>query len=78
MAGGQLVLKMFTFFEHSSICLLYLLAYCFKELNVFKPCTSKEGNSEVYVIAKDYQKTEENLSILHTLQHFIYKEYVFF
>ena len=26
----------------------------FKEVNVFKPATSKEGNSEVYVICKEF------------------------
>ncbi|XP_052859890.1 cap-specific mRNA (nucleoside-2'-O-)-methyltransferase 2 [Anopheles cruzii] len=54
--GGHFVLKMFTLFEHSSINLLFLLYHCFKELHVFKPCTSKAGNSEVYVIAKYYRK----------------------
>lgn len=41
---------MFTFFEASSACLLYLLVASFKRVLVFKPATSKEGNSEVYVI----------------------------
>ncbi|XP_058066367.1 cap-specific mRNA (nucleoside-2'-O-)-methyltransferase 2 [Anopheles bellator] len=54
--GGHFVLKMFTLFEHSSINLLFLLYHCFKELHVFKPCASKAGNSEVYVIAKHYRK----------------------
>ncbi|XP_055529350.1 cap-specific mRNA (nucleoside-2'-O-)-methyltransferase 2 [Wyeomyia smithii] len=52
--GGSLILKMFTLFEHCSVNLLYLLYFCFDELNVFKPCTSKPGNSEVYIIAKGY------------------------
>ncbi|GAB0089458.1 Cap-specific mRNA (nucleoside-2'-O-)-methyltransferase 2 [Sergentomyia squamirostris] len=51
--GGNFVLKMFTFFESSSICLLYLLVASFKSVSVFKPVTSKGGNSEVYVICED-------------------------
>lgn len=51
--GGSFVLKMFTLFEHSSICLLYLLACCFRSVHVFKPATSKSGNSEVYVVCLD-------------------------
>ncbi|ETN64292.1 hypothetical protein AND_003971 [Anopheles darlingi] len=54
--GGHFVLKMFTLFEHSSVNLLFLLHHCFEELHVFKPCTSKPGNSEVYLIAKRYRR----------------------
>lgn len=48
--GGTFVVKMFTFFEDSTISLLYLLNCSFAEVNVFKPSSSKSGNSEVYVI----------------------------
>lgn len=53
---GSMLIKMFTFFESSSICMLYILNCCFKEVNIFKPVTSKEGNSEVYVICLGYKK----------------------
>ncbi|XP_040899258.1 cap-specific mRNA (nucleoside-2'-O-)-methyltransferase 2 isoform X1 [Toxotes jaculatrix] len=53
--GGSLVLKMFTLYEHSSVCLLYLLNCCFRSVNVFKPATSKAGNSEVYVVCLNYE-----------------------
>ena len=53
-AGGSLVLKMFTFFESETVCLLYLLNLAFAKLDVFKPATSKEGNSEVYVICRGF------------------------
>merc|ERR1719436_1588969 len=52
-AGGNFVIKLFTIFESETVCLLYLLACSFSKLEVFKPATSKEGNSEVYVICKD-------------------------
>ncbi|KAG7468629.1 hypothetical protein MATL_G00145120 [Megalops atlanticus] len=52
--GGSFVLKMFTLYEHSSVCLLYLLNCCFRAVHVFKPGTSKAGNSEVYVVCLDY------------------------
>lgn len=41
---------MFTFFEDSSICILHLLNCSFNKLHVFKPSSSKSGNSEVYII----------------------------
>lgn len=52
--GGSLVLKMFTLFERHSACLIYLLNCCFERVHVFKPATSKAGNSEVYVVCLEY------------------------
>ncbi|KAM6943508.1 cap-specific mRNA (nucleoside-2'-O-)-methyltransferase 2 [Xenentodon cancila] len=56
--GGSFVLKMFTLYEHSSVCLLYLLNCCFHSVTVFKPATSKAGNSEVYVVCLNYDGKE--------------------
>ena len=102
--GGNFVLKTFTTLEHRTVCLMYMLACCFKEVscdlgtlwlwsfpplplslfpsspspwfpfsplpsfclspllpsillqvNVFKPATSKSGNSEQYVVCMDYR-----------------------
>lgn len=39
--------------------LIYLLNCLFKNVDVFKPATSKEGNSEVYVVCQCY-KPEDN------------------
>lgn len=54
--GGSLLLKYFTFYETSTVSQLYVLNCCFESVHVFKPGSSKEGNSEVYVIATGYQK----------------------
>lgn len=56
--GGSFVLKMFTLFEHCSTNLLFLLNCCFEEVHVFKPATSKAGNSEAYVICLCYMGRE--------------------
>lgn len=48
-------MKIFTIFEDSTINLLYLLNHLFEEVTIFKPCTSKSGNSEVYVINLRYR-----------------------
>ncbi|KAF5284260.1 hypothetical protein FQR65_LT00261 [Abscondita terminalis] len=53
--GGNFVLKLFTMFEHGAISLMYLLNCCFKQVDVFKPCSSKSGNSEVYIICTSYR-----------------------
>ncbi|KRT79491.1 hypothetical protein AMK59_6577 [Oryctes borbonicus] len=59
--GGSLVIKIFTIFEESTICLMYLLNCCFEKVYVFKPCTSKSGNSELYVICLNYMPISDSL-----------------
>lgn len=54
--AGNLVIKMFTFFESSAASLLFLLNCSFNRVTVFKPSTSKAGNSEVYVVCQNYNK----------------------
>ncbi|KAJ8927799.1 hypothetical protein NQ314_019680 [Rhamnusium bicolor] len=53
--GGTFVLKIFTIFEDTTISLLYLLNCLFEKVAIFKPCTSKSGNSEVYVINTNFK-----------------------
>ncbi|XP_035713407.1 cap-specific mRNA (nucleoside-2'-O-)-methyltransferase 2-like [Folsomia candida] len=53
--GGSFVLKIFTFLECQTISHLYILCSLFEEVHLFKPATSKEGNSEVYVICLKYR-----------------------
>lgn len=65
--GGSFVLKMFTLYEHSSVCLLYLLNCCFGSVSVFKPATSKAGNSEVYVVCLSYDGKEAVRPLLSKL-----------
>ncbi|KAM4596252.1 cap-specific mRNA (nucleoside-2'-O-)-methyltransferase 2 [Fundulus diaphanus] len=65
--GGSFVLKMFTLYEHSAVCLLYLLNCCFHSVSVFKPATSKAGNSEVYVVCLNYEGKEAVRPLLSKL-----------
>ncbi|XP_078488565.1 cap-specific mRNA (nucleoside-2'-O-)-methyltransferase 2-like isoform X2 [Ciona intestinalis] len=53
-SGGTFVMKMFTLFEVHSASIMYLLCCLFEEVSVIKPATSKAGNSEVYVVCKNY------------------------
>lgn len=52
------MIKLFTMFEDSTVCLLYLLNQLFGKIHVFKPSSSKSGNSEVYVICLDYKREQ--------------------
>lgn len=54
--GGSLLIKIFTFFELTTVSMLFVLNCCFESVHLFKPATSKEGNSEVYVNCLGYRK----------------------
>lgn len=53
--GGTFVLKMFTMFECNSLCRMYMLCCAFDSVQIKKPVTSKQGNSEVYVVCTGYK-----------------------
>uniref|UniRef100_A0AAV2LNX6 Cap-specific mRNA (nucleoside-2'-O-)-methyltransferase 2 n=1 Tax=Knipowitschia caucasica TaxID=637954 RepID=A0AAV2LNX6_KNICA len=78
--GGSFVLKMFTHYEHSSVCLLYLLNCCFRNVNVFKPATSKAGNSEVGTISENLELFEkmspEQRLRLDRIRDYVAQEYL--
>ncbi|KAK3087534.1 hypothetical protein FSP39_007219 [Pinctada imbricata] len=52
--GGHMVLKKFTMFECDTICLMYILNCMFSEVHLIKPASSKSGNSEVYIVCKEF------------------------
>uniref|UniRef100_A0AC34RIW9 Cap-specific mRNA (nucleoside-2'-O-)-methyltransferase 2 n=1 Tax=Panagrolaimus sp. JU765 TaxID=591449 RepID=A0AC34RIW9_9BILA len=53
-SGGNLVIKMFTFFLEKTKEILMKLVGSFEEVYIRKPAPSKPGNSEVYVICLNY------------------------
>ncbi|NXG51711.1 CMTR2 methyltransferase, partial [Psilopogon haemacephalus] len=70
-SGGSFVLKVFTLFEHCSANLLFLLCSAFEEVHVFKPATSKAGNSEAYVVCLRYLGRESvHLLLAKMMQNF--------
>ena len=52
--GGCLILKVFSFFECRTVCLIYSLVCLFEKVHLFKPVSSKEGNSEIYLVCINY------------------------
>ncbi|XP_033323110.2 cap methyltransferase 2 [Megalopta genalis] len=62
--GGSFLLKIFTTFECHSICLMYFLCCCFNEVSVVKPATSKEGNSESYIVCTNFKGQSHVLPFL--------------
>tara|TARA_B110000114_G_C15052547_1_gene381878 strand:+ start:342 stop:1535 length:1194 start_codon:yes stop_codon:yes gene_type:complete len=67
--GGNLVCKFFDIYTFQTIKLLYFIGCFYEELYIFKPFTSRSGNSEKYVIAKgfkgiDYLYLEKLLDVI--------------
>lgn len=56
--GGSFVLKIFTMFECNTLCRIYLLCCAFDSVQIKKPVTSKQGNSEVYIVCCGYKGLE--------------------
>lgn len=68
--GGNLVCKIFTFFNPFTISLIALLTDCFESLYICKPTSSKPDNSEVFIVGKNFNASvKENIS--DTIEQFI-------
>jgi 23S rRNA U2552 (ribose-2'-O)-methylase RlmE/FtsJ len=52
--GGSFVLKVFDIFHNVTLELLFLLCYFYEQVYIFKPHTSREANSERYIICKRF------------------------
>ncbi len=65
--GGSFVLKIFDIFYETTTEILYLLSYFYKQVFVYKPNTSREANSEKYIICKGFIIGENYNSIVQKL-----------
>jgi hypothetical protein len=52
--NGNMICKIFTFFNPFTISLLALMRECFEEFYISKPASSKPDNSEVFIVGKEY------------------------
>ncbi|KAJ8681037.1 hypothetical protein QAD02_016824 [Eretmocerus hayati] len=68
--NGNFLLKMFTIFESHSINLIYFLSCTFQRIHFYKPVTSKEGNSEMYVVCLGFKGPENISAYLPILRRF--------
>jgi hypothetical protein len=64
--GGNMVCKIFTFFNPFTISMIALTRECFGEFYICKPASSKPDNSEVFLIGKkfDIEAGREALPIM--------------
>jgi 23S rRNA U2552 (ribose-2'-O)-methylase RlmE/FtsJ len=53
---GKFVIKFFDTYTKYSLDLLYILLFFYKEVNIYKPLTSRPTNSEKYIICTGFRK----------------------
>lgn len=53
--GGCLVTKQYTFFEPISLSVIYATSSFFEQFYIVKPYTSREANSEIYLVGKGFK-----------------------
>ncbi|XP_029155905.1 LOW QUALITY PROTEIN: cap-specific mRNA (nucleoside-2'-O-)-methyltransferase 2 [Nylanderia fulva] len=68
--GGNFLLKLFTMFEHQSVCLIYLLSCSFHQVTATKPASSKAGNSEIYLVCTNFKGKDYVAPYLNILRHY--------
>jgi len=61
--NGNFVLKVFDTFSNAIIDILYLLSSLYKNVYIMKPQTSRNANSERYIICKGYNLNENKEKI---------------
>jgi 23S rRNA U2552 (ribose-2'-O)-methylase RlmE/FtsJ len=60
--GGHFVLKMFETFTKISMKMILILKYFYTDVHIIKPFTSRESNSERYVVCKSFKYDESKIS----------------
>lgn len=66
--GGHYVQKIFTVLECPTINMVYLLCLAFDEVHLFKPVSSREASSEMYLVCKGYRYGREDAAFQDYLQ----------
>ena len=71
--GGSFVIKVFDTVKEATIDILFILASVYEEIFFIKPHTSRQANSERYVVCKNFQLSDSKslvISMYHTIQAF--------
>jgi 23S rRNA U2552 (ribose-2'-O)-methylase RlmE/FtsJ len=54
--GGKFVIKFFDTYTRYSLDLIYILLFFYKDVDIYKPKTSRPTNSEKYIICRGFKK----------------------
>lgn len=71
--GGSFVMKVFDTVKEASVDILYILASVYEQVFFIKPNTSRQANSERYVVCKNFKLPDSKglvISMYHVLQAF--------
>lgn len=60
--GGSFVLKMFEMFTKLSAKFVMILKYFYEDIHITKPLTSRESNSERYIVCRKFKYDEKQIS----------------
>ena len=66
---GTFIVKFFDMFTHNTVIVYLILCACYSEVKIIKPLTSRESNSERYLVCKNFIKVNQN--IIDTLKAFL-------
>jgi 23S rRNA U2552 (ribose-2'-O)-methylase RlmE/FtsJ len=69
--GGMFVIKFFDMFTHNSIIFYLILCSLYRSVKIIKPCSSRNCNSERYLVCECFQGNNEK--ILNDLREIIIK-----
>ena len=68
--GGSFVIKLFDTYTQASIDILYILSSVYEKVYFLKPHTSRQANSEKYIVCKNF-KLENTFEIVQAMYHII-------
>ena len=60
--GGTFICKLFDLFYYSSLQLIYILYLSYETISFIKPSTSRQSNSEKYIVCKGFKGYNKELS----------------
>lgn len=66
--GGSFVLKVFDIFHRNTLEIILILCYFYKKVFVYKPSTSREANSEKYIICLNFDRKSNYSMIIDKLK----------
>lgn len=64
--GGCFIIKFFDTFTKLSMEMIYLLTILYENVNIIKPCSSRQANSEKYIVCKKFRLHDSGI-ILHKI-----------
>lgn len=71
--GGTFILKVFDIFTQATIDILYILSSLYEKCYIIKPNTSRNANSEKYIVCKFF-KVSDTTTIINKLSTFFYMD----